>query len=173
MSIFDLVLAIILVITTFGGLRKGLIRSLGHIVGLIIGAYVASHFYKIFLEWGSSWTWVAEHQAVSNILAFIILFIVATQAINLIFFLIEKLFNLLAFIPGSKYINNILGAVLGLLEGALFLGLIIFVASRYAIIGNFFGNNIANSLIAPWLLKVVNIVLPILPEALKGLTSII
>jgi hypothetical protein len=59
------------------------------------------------------------------------------------------------------------------LEGALFLGLIIFVASRYAIIGNFFGDNIAQSFIAPWLLKVVDIILPVLPEALKALKSII
>ncbi|MFA6514612.1 MAG: CvpA family protein [Patescibacteria group bacterium] len=173
MSIFDVVLAIILAIFIFKGLSKGLIRSLGHIVGLIIGAYTASHFYLIFFEWGSSWAWVANHQAASKVIAFIILFVVATRLTDFVFYLIEKVFNFLAIIPGSKYINNILGAILGLLEGALFLGLIIFVASRYAIIGNFFGDNIAQSFIAPWLLKVVDIILPVLPEALKALKSII
>jgi uncharacterized membrane protein required for colicin V production len=173
MSIFDLVLAIILAIFLFKGLSKGLIRSLGHIVGLIIGAYVSSHFYLIFFEWGKSWAWVSSHEAVSKVIAFIVLFVVVTRLTDFIFYLIEKIFNFLAVIPGSKYINNILGAALGLLEGSLFLGLIIFVISRYAIIGNFFGNNLTNSFIAPWLLKVVNIILPVLPEALKALKSII
>jgi membrane protein required for colicin V production len=173
MSIFDLILAVILAIFVLKGLRKGLIRSLGHIVGLIIGAYVASHFYLVFFEWGKSWAWVASHQATGKVLAFIIVFVIATRLTDFIFLLIEKLFNLIAIIPGSKYINNILGAVLGLLEGSLALGLIVFVASRYAIIGNFFGDNLTNSFIAPWLLKVVNIILPILPEALKALKSIV
>ena len=70
-------------------------------------------------------------------------------------------------------INNLAGALLGFLEGSLFLGLIIFVASRYAIIGNFFGDQLSTSIISPLLLKIVNLILPILPEALKALKSII
>jgi membrane protein required for colicin V production len=171
MIIFDIVLAVILATFIFSGLRKGLIRSLGSIVGLILGAFVASHFYLTFFEWGRSLA--GDHEAIGKVIAFIVLFIVVTSLINLVFFLIEKVFNLLAIIPGSRYINNILGALLGLLEGSLFLGLIVFVASRYAIIGNLFGDNLAKSVIAPWLLKIVNIVLPILPEALKALKSII
>jgi membrane protein required for colicin V production len=171
MTIFDIVLAVILAASVFSGLRRGLIRSLGSIIGLIIGAYVASHFYLIFFEWGRSFA--GSHEAVGKVAAFVILFIVVTSLTNLIFFLIEKVFNLLAIIPGSRYLNNILGALLGLLEGSLFLGLIVFVASRYALIGNLFGDSLAKSVIAPWLLRVVNIVLPVLPEALKALKSII
>ncbi len=171
MIIFDIVLAVILAIFVFSGLKKGLIRSVGRIIGLIIGAYVASHFYLTFFEWGRSL--VANHEAGGKIAAFIILFIVASSLTNLIFFLIEKVFNLLAIIPGSRYLNNILGALLGLLEGSLFLGLLVFVASRYAIIGNLLGDSLTKSVIAPWLLKVVDIILPVLPEALKALKSII
>ena len=132
MSIIDLVILFILVFFTYHGLKKGLIRSLGNLVALIFGAYFASHFYLKFFEWGS--VWVKDHEALGKVLAFIILFIAATQLVNFVFFLIEKIFNLIAFIPGSKYINNLLGGVLALLEGSLFLGLIIFVASRYAVI---------------------------------------
>jgi membrane protein required for colicin V production len=171
MTIFDIVLAVILATFIFGGLRKGLIRSLGSIVGLILGAFIASHFYLVFFEWGRSFA--GNHEAIGKVVAFIVLFIVVTSLINLVFFLIEKVFNLLAIIPGSRYLNNILGALLGLLEGSLFLGLLVFVASRYAIVGNLLGDNLAKSVIAPWLLKVVNIVLPVLPEALKALKSII
>jgi len=173
MIIFDIVLIVLLAGFVFSGLRKGLIRSLGRIIGLIIGAYVASHFYLTFFEWGYSYAWVASHEASAKVIAFIILFIVASSLTNLVFYLIEKIFNLIAIIPGSRYLNNILGAILGLLEGSLFLGLVVFVASRYALIGNLFGDNLVKSVIAPWLLKVVNIFLPVLPEALKALKSII
>ncbi|MFA5023827.1 MAG: CvpA family protein [Patescibacteria group bacterium] len=171
MSIFDISLIIILGGFTLSGLFKGLIRLLGHLVGLIIGAYIASHFYLLFFSW---WQGIFNgHDNIGKVASFIVLFIVATRLIDLAFYLIEKFFNFLAFIPGSKYINNLLGALLGFLEGALFLGLIIFVASRYSLIGNFFGSQLTNSQIAPFLLKIVKIILPILPEALKALKAII
>lgn len=171
MSVFDICLLIIIAGFTLSGLFKGLIKLLGHMVGLIVGAYVASHFYLVFYEWGKSLA--GGHDNIGKIVAFIILFVVVTRLMDLIFFLIEKFFNFLAFIPGSKYINNILGAALGLIEGSLFLGLIIYVISRYTLISNFFGQQLSSSIVAPWLLKIVNIMLPILPEALKAIKSII
>jgi len=171
MSIIDIIIFLILAFVTFKGLKKGLIRSLGRLFGLVFGAYFASRFYLHFFEWGSYW--VKDHEALGKILAFVILFVVATQLTNFLFYLIEKIFNFLAFIPGSKYINNLLGGALGLLEGSLFLGLIAFVASRYAEIDTSFGVTLTNSFLVPYLLKVVNILLPILPEALKVLQSII
>lgn len=171
MSILDLVLIAILVVFVFSGLRKGLIRSLGHIVSIIFGAYIASHYYLNFYQWGAHW--VNNQQTLGKVLAFIILFITATQLIRFGFYLIEKAFNLLAIIPGSKYINNLLGGILGLLEGALFLGLIIYVASRYAAIDGSFGDKLASSLVAPWLMKTTDLILPVLPEALKALQSLI
>ena len=171
MEILDIVLLVLLAFFTFSGLRKGLIRSLGHIVGLIIGAYVASHFYLQVFEWGR--VWAGDHEALGKAIAFVILFVVATSLTNFIFYLIEKLFNLLAFIPGSKYINNLLGGALGLLEGALFLGLILYVVSRYAFIAGSFGEKLTDSVVAPWLIKVANLILPVLPDALKALQSLI
>lgn len=171
MSILDIIIFIILAFFTYQGLKKGLIRSLGRFFGLIFGAYFASHYYLLLFEWGSYW--VKDHESLGKVLAFIILFVVATQLTHFLFYLIEKIFNLLAFIPGSKYINNLLGGLLALLEGALFIGLIIFVVSRYAIIDTSIGSFLTNSLLAPYLLKVVNLILPVLPEALKALKTII
>ncbi len=171
MSIFDISLLVIIAAFALNGLFKGLIRSLGHIVGLIIGAFVASHYYLLVFEWGKNLA--AGHDNIGKVVAFIVLFIVVTRLTDLVFKLIEKFFNLIAIIPGSKYINNLLGAALGFIEGSLFLGLIIYVASRYAVIGFFFGNQLSASQIAPYLIKIVNIILPILPNALKALQSLI
>ena len=57
--------------------------------------------------------------------------------------------------------------------GGLILGLILYVASRYAIIGHFVGNWIADSQIAPFLVKFAGVLTPLLPEMLKKLKSII
>jgi len=171
MSIFDISLLVILIGFILNGLFKGLIRLLGHVVGLIVGAYIASHFYLFLFDlWKNIFN---GHDAVGKVISFIVLFVVVTRLMDLVFLLIEKFFNFIAIIPGSKYLNNIAGAILGFIEGSLFLGLIIFVVSRYALIGNFFGNQLKDSLVAPALLKIVNIILPILPDALKALKSII
>ena len=171
MSIFDISLALILIGFVVNGLFKGLIRLLGRVVGLIIGAYIASHFYLLLFEFCKGI--FNGHNTLGQVVSFIVLFVVVTKLMDFVFQLVEKFFNLIAVIPGSKYINNIAGALLGFLEGSLFLGLIIFVVSRYAIIGNFFGDQLTNSTIAPLLLKIVSLILPILPEALKALKSVI
>lgn len=171
MSIFDISLLIILGGFIVNGLFKGLIRIIGNIIGLFAGAWIASHYYLTLYAWGAQWA--NGHDNVAKVLAFIILFVVASRLIDFIFFLVEKLFNLVAIIPGSKYINNLLGAGLGFLEGALFLGLIIYVISRYTLIGNFFGDQLTQSIVAPWLLKIVTLISPFLPQALKALTAII
>ncbi len=171
MSIFDISLLVILAGFTFNGLFKGLIRLLGHIVSLIVGAYIASHYYLLVFEWGQDLA--KGHDNIGKVVAFIILFIVVTRLVNLLFVVIEKIFKFIAFIPFTKYINNLLGAVLGFIEGSLFLGLILYVISRYTIIGNFFGDQLASSQVAPFLLKFTNIILPLLPDTLKALQSII
>ena len=170
MSIFDISLIIILAAFVFNGLFKGVIRSVGHIIGLFVGAYVASHYYLVLFEWGKNLA--AGHDNAGKVIAFVILFVLVARLVDFLFVLLEKLFKLVAIIPGSKYINNLLGAALGFLEGALFLGLIIFVISKYAIIGHFFGDQIVNSRIAPLLLKVANLAMPLLPEALKAIKSL-
>lgn len=171
MSYFDMGLLVVIAGFVFNGLAKGMIRLLGQIVGLIIGAYVASHFYLTFYKWGESMVNWGENT--EKFLAFTILFILVTSLIGVVFVMIEKLFDLISIIPFTKTINKLLGGVLGLLEGSLALGLLIYVASRYAWIGGFMGTNLTNSHVAPILMKVAYIVVPVLPDALKALQSII
>ncbi len=171
MSIFDISLLVILIGFVLNGLFKGLIRLLGHVVGLMIGAYIASHFYLFLFDlWKNIFN---GHDAIGKTVSFIVLFVVVTRLMDLVFKLLEKFYNFIAIIPGSKYLNNLAGAILGFIEGSLFLGLILFVVSRYALIGNFFGDQLTNSVLTPVLLRIVNIILPILPDALKALKSLI
>lgn len=171
MSTFDIVLSVILASFVLFGLFKGIIRMVGRVIGIIVGAYVASHFYLLVYEWGKN---IANgHESVGKIVAFIILFIVVAMVVDFLFVLLEKAFNFVAFIPGSKYINNVLGAVLGFLEGAIFIGLILSVISKYSIITNFFGSQIVNSKVAPFLITIAQVTSPLLGQAFNALKSLI
>ena len=171
MSYFDIGLLVILAIFIFHGFKNGLIKLLGQVVGLILASYIASHFYLTFYAWGQGM--VHLNEGTGKFLAFVILFVVISSLAGLLFALIEKIFHLLSFIPFTGLMNRLLGAALGLFEGGLALGLILFVASRYAWVGSSLATMLLASKVTPWLMKVVNIVMPFLPEALKALKSII
>ncbi|MCF7860378.1 CvpA family protein [Patescibacteria group bacterium] len=171
MSYFDIALVIIVVGFVFNGLSKGLIRLLGKLVGLIAGAFIASHFYLQFYQWSQQL--FGGREALGKVISFIIVFVVVTLLIDWIFVIIEKIFKLISIIPFTGMINRLLGGALGFIEGSLFIGLILFVASRYSWIGSLFGDYLVSSQVAPFFLKVVEIIMPVLPAALKALQSII
>jgi uncharacterized membrane protein required for colicin V production len=175
MSILDISLLIILAGFIINGFSKGLINLVGRIVGLFAGVYIAGHFHTAIFFWAKNSFNISGNEFVGKIITFILVFILATYLIDLLFHIIEKAFNLLAIVPGSKYLNNLAGAILGFFEGALFLGLIIFIASRYAFFGDLLGlgEKLGASVIVPILLKIVDFVLPILPEALRLLKELI
>jgi len=174
MSIFDISLLIILAGFIINGLAKGLIRLLGRILGLFAGVYIASNFHVQIFLWAQDKFNITGNEFVGKIIAFIVIFIIATYLVDIFIKLLEKIFHLIAFIPGSKYINNLAGGVIGFLEGALFLGLIIFIISHYVSAGNLFGlkDIMDASFVTPILLKVVNISLPLLPDFFKTLKEL-
>jgi len=171
MSYFDIALIIIVAAFALNGFSKGLIRLLGNIVGLIFGIFIASRFYLQFYIWAE--TWFAGRENLGKVLSFIIVFIAVTLAVDFVFIIIEKIFKLISIIPFTKLLNRLLGAALGFIEGSLFIGIILFVISRYAWIGTLFGDKLVSSQVAPFFLKMVNLVMPILPEALKALQSLV
>ncbi len=170
MSIFDVALLIVLFGFIFYGLFFGFIRTLGGLVGVFVGAFFASRFYLPVSAWASQWFF--GHDNIAKIIIFIVLFSLISKITGLVFYFIEKVFNIISIIPFLKTFNRLLGAVLGLLTGSLCLGLFIYLASRYSLINDWLGNELVNSKIAPYLLKVANLLLPFLPEMLKKLQSL-
>lgn len=169
MSLLDIVLLIILLGFTFNGLRRGMFRLLGRVFGLFISIYVSSNFHAAIYYWAKEvFAWSAN-EFFGKLITFIVVFIVTTYLIQALFRLLEKIFKILAIVPGSKYINNAIGAILGFFEGTLFLGLIIFIATNYAILGNLINvsERLAHSVVVPFLLKIVDLILPLLPPILS------
>jgi len=170
-SIFDVILLILLSGFIFYGFFFGLIRTIGSLVGVIAAAFLASRFYLEFF--GYFVKFFFGYNNLGKVLSFLILFSLITKVVSFLFSLLDKVFGLLSIIPFLKTINRLAGAIFGFIEGALALGLILYVSSRYALINTLFGSWMANSQLAPFFLKVANLITPLLPEVLKKLQSLI
>jgi membrane protein required for colicin V production len=171
MEIFDVVLLIILAGFVFYGLFFGLIRTLGTFLGVLVGAFIASHFYLQVFSWVEPFAFGLNN--LGKVVVFLILFSLVSRLTGFVFDLVDRVFDIISIIPFLKTINRLAGAVLGFLTGGLVLGLILYVAARYAIIGNFIGDWLVNSQIAPKLIKFASILTPLLPEVMKRLQSLI
>jgi uncharacterized membrane protein required for colicin V production len=106
-------------------------------------------------------------------MVFLILFSLFNRLTGLGFYLVEKVFNLISIIPFLKTINRLLGAIFGFLTGALVIGLCLYVISRYTLLDSFLGIWLKDSNLAPMFLKFNNLLLPLLPEVLKRLKSLL
>lgn len=171
MPIFDVILLIVLFGFIFYGLFFGFIRTLGGFIGIFIGAFLASRFYLSVWQWAEHW--FIGYDNLGKILVFFILFSLISKLTSFVFFFADRAFNIISIIPFLKTINKLLGALLGFLTGALFIGLFLYIASRYTLIEGWLGNWLVGSQTAPFFLKFANFLVPFLPEVLKKIQSII
>jgi len=165
---FDVVLFILLLGFVAWGFANGLIKAVGGIIGIIVAVFVAGHFY-LFLT-GLIGRFFGPFQNAATILSFIFLFLLAGRLFGYVVLLVEKAFNIIAFIPFLKSINRLAGAFFGLILGALVLGTILYVIGKYSQWESF-NNAVVASELAKYILFVSDIVRPLFPEAVRQLRS--
>ncbi len=170
MTIFDLALLLILIGFTINGLFKGLIKMIGAIAALVLAILVASRLHVPFYEWGSNY--ISGSESVLKVVAFIIILLFVSKLVEYIFSLVEKLYKFASIIPGTRLINNLLGAIFGLLLGVLLLGVIVYVMLSYLDIAGAISGLIVNSNIALMLLETNKMMLPLFPEAFKLISDL-
>ncbi|HPV70602.1 MAG TPA: CvpA family protein [Candidatus Magasanikbacteria bacterium] len=170
MSHADIILLIILGGFSLFGLWFGFIHTLGSLIGTVFGAYVSSHYYGPISSW--VWSLTGGNENLVKFIVFILIFIIANRLVGFVFWLIEKLFNIIKIIPFLSTINRLLGFVFGLAEGTLFLGLTLFFVSKFPfsdwVINSLLKSEVANSLI-----KISSVLWPLLPAALKQIQAVI
>lgn len=167
----DIVLIIVLFGFIFYGLFFGLIRALGALIGALAGFLLASKFY--LFAFGFVQGLFFGHDNIGKIIIFIILFTLINRLVCLAFALINKTYDLISIIPFLKIINRLAGAIFGFLEGAVVLGVSLFIISNNFFIGNWFVKFLDNSQVAPFLLKFVLLLKPMLPGMLNKLQNIV
>jgi len=150
------------------GLWFGIIHMVGAFAGVIVGAVAAGRLYEGVSTWISPF--VGGNVNLAKIIAFVLTFILVNRIVGLVFWVIEKIFKIIAIIPFLKTFNRLLGAALGLFEGTLVLGLAVYFASRFPV------SSVADALlrdsqVAQGLYPIGAMLAPLLPQAVRMLQS--
>ncbi|MEE8418744.1 MAG: CvpA family protein [Dehalococcoidales bacterium] len=159
MSWLDIVILVILAVTTFTGLRRGLIKSVLTLAGLIIGIILAGRLY----------TYVAglltfiQQEGIAEVVAFILILVV----VMIIAAVAASLLKWFASIVMLGWANSLGGAVFGLILGAISAGALL------TLWANFLGapDVVADSGIAGILLDKFPAVLALLPSEFDSIRS--
>ena len=169
MVLIDFIFLVILGGFVLFGFWFGLVHTLGALVGTIAGVYLSSRWYDDVAIWAHNQ--FSGNLNVWNVVAFIMLFIVINRLIGFLFYLLEKSFDVLTSLPFLKSIDRFAGAFLGLIEGAVVLGGLIFIADKFPF--DLEKKFLAASVLKGYFLDVFNILLPLVPQALKAVDKII
>lgn len=168
MSLFDFVLIAILTGFTLFGYWFGLLSSLGSLVGTVFGVYLASRWYvapSIWLAGVTGWS-----TNFTNVVSFIILFLIINRLIGFVFFLLDKAFSIITHLPVISGLNRLLGAVLGFAEGVVVLGITIYFISRFPLSPAFMAH-VNASPVASWCSGIASLFWPLVPEAIRVLQN--
>ncbi|MBT6691196.1 CvpA family protein [Candidatus Parcubacteria bacterium] len=168
MSVFDIVLLVILLIFIWKGFRAGLVGAIGGFVGIIIAIWAGSHYMQPVGQWVMS-TLTIGSEAVANLVAFALIFIGINVAVGIIVSIINKIFHIIPFIDLA---NKLLGAVVGLVGGALAVSAIVYLMGLFPFHDGL-SDMMIKSELADWALKIAVVVKPFIPEAIKSLRSIL
>lgn len=168
MSTTDIALLVLLFGFTWAGFWYGIIQTLGGIVGVIAGAVIAGRFAPT----AGSWISGLGNVQFSQWVAFVIIFVVVNRAVAIATGVIGKVLNVTKLVPGVAAANRLGGALVGLVEGALTLGLLIALAERLQVSQPLL-NLLDDSVIANILSSIGSSLMPLLPEAIKGAQSVL
>ena len=125
MNLVDIALIIFAIIMTFAGWRSGLVRSLGSLIALI-ASVVASYYTMNWIHdtFGISLTsnpWLA-------IISFLIIVLIFSKIAGYIVDVLDLVRKIVAIIPFVNFINSTLGAVFGLLQSAIAVIVLAYIA---------------------------------------------
>jgi len=159
MNWLDIVIIVLLAITTLIGLRIGIIKAVLSLAGVIIGVILAGRFYVALSE---QLTFIPQEN-LAKIAAFAIILVI----VMLVAGILASVLKWLASIVMLGWVNRLGGAVFGLVLGA------IFCSTLLAIWAKFLGAEgpIAESGLATLLLDRFPIVLALLPEEFDAVRS--
>lgn len=169
MIAFDIFLLIVIGIFILAGFWLGFIHSFGAVLGTILGALIAGHNYEKIATWLEPF--FLGHLNLARVVCFLLLFIIITRLVGLIFHIINKIFNIISFFPFVKTFNRLTGALFGLFEGVLIIGIFVYILNKYPT--GWAETLLPNSQIAPVLMKISSILTIFLPKFLTKLEGVI
>ncbi|MBI5794174.1 CvpA family protein [Candidatus Uhrbacteria bacterium] len=164
MGFIDIVLIVIVGAFVFFGLFFGLVHTIGALLGTILGIVVASHFVEPTFD---AFGFLLGGGSVARIIIFIILFLVVSRLMGVVLWFVEKIFGFFSIIPFAGTINRLLGAVLGLIEGIVVVGVVLFYAMQVLPQDTLLAA-LDSSVVANFLLATVSALQILFPETLRS-----
>ena len=156
MNWLDIVIAVVLIIPIFTGLKQGLIKAALSLAGLIVGVILAGNFYQ---QLGGVLGFISNED-IANVVAYILILAV----VMIIAIVVATLLKFTAKAVLLGWVDHLGGAVFGLLMGAIFMGALLAVFVKY------FGTGlITDSFLAGVLLDKFPLVLGLLPSEFDGI----
>lgn len=170
MSFLEIIIIAVILYYTWAGFKSGFIRTLGGLVGFLVGIFFASRYFEPI---ASTWQWLFfGSELFAKFFVFVFLFVLTGKLFKLVTFILDRAFNLLRFIPFTKSLNKIAGAVFGLLEGSLIVGLALYFMVRFPFNESWL-LRIENSQLLKQLVKFAEILTPLIPEAITKMKILI
>lgn len=170
MPYFDIILIIIIALFAFTGFWFGFLHTVGALIGTFIGAAVASRTFEQAGTWLRGYFDISEN--LSLIFGFLLVYFVVARAFGLIVWLLEKIIKVSRFIPLFGLLNRLAGALVGIAEGVLIVGLTLTFATKFPINAKFL-TRIDESKTAAALTQGSKILLPVLSEKVKKVKMLI
>ena len=169
LTILDLILILVLFVFVAFGFTMGLVQAIGAIIGIVLGTWVAGLYFEPVGAWLEP---ILLGQATTaRIIAFIVIFTLVNRIVGLGFWFVNKIFKIFTIIPFTKSINRILGAILGLIEGVLAIGVIFYFVTQLPI-SQWYSGIIDNSQVAGLFIALAGVLIPLLPEIINTLNPL-
>ena len=159
MNWLDIVIVVVLSVSTFFGLRIGIIKAVLSLVGLTVGIILAGRFYDPLSEQLS----FIPQTDVAKIVAFTIILI----GIMIIAAILARFLKWTASLIMLNWVNHLGGAVFGLTLGAIFCGALLAIWVKWLGVGS----TITESIASAFLLEQFPLILALLPDEFDTIRS--
>ena len=125
MSVLDIIFVIPIVWLAYMGFKNGLIIEVTTFVALLLGIYVSLYFSDITAEFLKEALELKTKYL--SLISFVLTFILAVIAVNLLGKMISKLVDMAAL----GFINRSAGGLFGVLKAVVFLSFILFLIAKF------------------------------------------
>lgn len=169
MALIDIILLVILGGFVLFGFWFGFIHTLGSLIGVAAGAWIAGNYFDEVANWGQ-FIWGGGD--IGAVISFMLILIIVNRLVGLLFYFFDRVFDIIAIIPFLTSINRLLGALVGFLEGVFTIGLILFFIARYPI-GVWVTEQLMTSRFAGWFVDVTSFLAPLLPAVVRQIQGVI
>ncbi len=156
MNSLDILILIIFAISIFFSFIKGFIREFFSIVSVIIGIYLGTYYYESV---GSVFIGFVNSAVIRNVLGFLTIFLGIIALSALLIFLFNKLIKA----ANLKWLDRLIGMLLGFIRAWLIVAGILIVMVTFS----FKENLVERSFFAPYILSTSNVMIHLSSNKVK------